>query len=392
MRKMSFNSLDLFSGAGGFSLGLHNAGINTIAAIEQDKFAAETFQYNFPKSKVFQRDITSFSNKEIKAKFSNIDLLVGGPPCQGFSVAGPYKFGILDDRNNLVQEYLRFVSVIKPPVCILENVKNIMNGKLPSKQSVIDYVLEYFERINYKVKIYTLYAPNFGVPQSRTRVFIIAIKKDSNIKFPDIIETHGEKKPWITVSEALDDLPLVDAGEGYDFEPHLLKYNFAPKSSYQKLMRKYSQGIFNHIAMQHTKRLIERFKHIPQGGSLVDAPPEHGQRQRNGIKLDEKPRFKMNNQRLAPKTISQCVTASFQSTFVHPLLDRNLTAREGARLQSFPDSFIFKGPRTLMSKKLLVREKREDEIGLSQYNQIGNAVPPLLAEAIGKALLKAAIK
>ncbi|MBK9258191.1 MAG: DNA cytosine methyltransferase [Saprospiraceae bacterium] len=106
-------------------------------------------------------------------------------------------------------------------------------------------------------------------------------------------------------------------------------------------MRINSNGIYNHVAMQHTKRLIERFKHIPQGGSLLDVPTEHGQRQRNGSKLDEKPRFKMNNQRLDPKNISQCVTASFQSTFVHPKLDRNLTAREGARLQSFPDTFIF---------------------------------------------------
>lgn len=390
--KKNINSLDLFSGAGGFSLGLHNAGINTFAAIEQDRFAAETFQFNFPHSKVFQRDITSFSTKEIKSKFSKIDLLVGGPPCQGFSVAGPYKFGVLDDRNNLVQEYLRFVSVLKPPICVLENVKNIMNGKLPSNQSVIDYVHEYFDRIQYNVKIYSLFAPNFGVPQSRTRVFIIAIRKDLDIKFPDIIETHGNTKPWVSVSEALDDLPLIDAGEGFDDAPHKLKYNFSASTSYQKLMRKSSKGIYNHVAMQHTKRLIERFRHIPQGGSLLDAPAEHGQRERNGNKLDEKPRFKMNNQRLAPKTISQCVTASFQSTFVHPILDRNLTAREGARLQSFPDFFIFKGPRTLMSKKLLIRENREHEIGLSQYNQIGNAVPPLLAEAIGTALLKVAFK
>lgn len=392
MKQKTLNSLDLFSGAGGFSLGLHNAGINTFAAIEQDKFAAETFQFNFPKSQVYQRDITTFTNKEIKSKFSNIDLLVGGPPCQGFSVAGPYKFGILDDRNNLVQEYLRFVSVINPQICVLENVKNIMNGKLKSKQSVIEHVLEHFEKLEYKVKIYTLFAPNFGIPQSRTRVFIIAIKKNSKIEFPEIIETHGTKKTWVTVSEALDDLPLIDAGEGFDLEPKKLSYNFTPKSNYQKLMRKNSKGIYNHIAMQHTKRLIERFKHIPQGGSLLDVPAEHGQRQRNGTKLDEKPRFKMNNQRLAPKNISQCVTASFQSTFVHPLLDRNLTAREGARLQSFPDTFVFKGPRTLMSKTLLIREKREDEIGLSQYNQIGNAVPPLLAEAIGKAILKAVLK
>lgn len=392
MKKKTLNSLDLFSGAGGFSLGLHNAGINTFAAIEQDKFAAETFQFNFPKSNVYQRDITTFTNKEIKSIFSNINLLIGGPPCQGFSVAGPYKFGILDDRNNLVQEYLRFVSVITPQICILENVKNIMNGKLKSKESVIDHVLKSFEDMGYKVKIYTLFAPNFGIPQSRTRVFIIAIRKKSNIEFPEIIETHGIKKPWVTVSEALDDLPLIDSGEGFDFEPKKLKYKFAAKSSYQKLMRKNSNGIFNHVAMLHTKRLIERFKHIPQGGSLLDVPAEHGQRQRNGNKLDEKPRFKMNNQRLDPNSISQCVTASFQSTFVHPLLDRNLTAREGARLQSFPDTFIFKGPRTLMSKTLLVRENREEEIGLSQYNQIGNAVPPMLAEAIGKALMKVYLK
>jgi DNA (cytosine-5)-methyltransferase 1 len=392
MKQKTLYSLDLFSGAGGLSLGLHNAGINTFAAIEQDKFAAETFQFNFPKSKVYQRDITTFTDKEIKREFSNIDLLVGGPPCQGFSVAGPYKFGILDHRNNLVQEYLRFASVINPSICILENVKNIMNGKFRTKQSVIEYVLEYFEKLEYKIKIYTLFAPNFGIPQSRTRVFIIAIKKDSKIEFPEIIETHGTKNPWVTVSEALDDLPLIDSGEGFDDEPEKLKYNFDANSIYQKLMREHSNGIFNHVAMQHTKRLIERFKHIPQGGSLLDVPAEHGQRQRNGNKLDEKPRFKMNNQRLAPKNISQCVTASFQSTFVHPILNRNLTAREGARLQSFPDTFIFKGPRTLMSKSLLVREKREDEIGLSQYNQIGNAVPPLLAEAIGKAILKVAFK
>lgn len=392
MNKRSINSLDLFAGAGGFSLGLHDAGINTLAAIEYDKFAAETFQYNFPRAKVFQRDITSFTDEEVKKNFSNIDLVVGGPPCQGFSVAGPYKFGILDDRNNLVKEYLRFISIIQPSVCVLENVKNIMNGKLNSNKSVIDFVYERFDELNYNVKLYTLFAPDFGVPQSRTRVFIIAINKNLSIEFPTIEQTHGTKVPWVNVSEAMSDLPLIDVGEGFDFEPHKLQYNFAPETLYQKMMRKHSKGIFNHVAMQHTKRLIERFKYIPQGGSLLDAPPEHGQRQRNGLLLDEKPRFKMNNQRLAPNNISQCVTASFQSTFVHPTLNRNLTAREGARLQSFPDYFIFKGPRTLMSKSLLIKENREDEIGLSQYNQIGNAVPPLLAQAIGKALIKVMVK
>ena len=120
----------------------------------------------------------------------------------------------------------------------------------------------------------------------------------------------------------------------------------------------------------------------------MDVPSENGQRERNGSSLDKRPRFKMNNQRLHPDDISYCVTASFQSTFVHPYLNRNLTAREGARLQSFPDKFIFCGPRTLMSKSLLISEGREDEIGLSQYNQIGNSVPPLVGKAVGKAVAK----
>ncbi len=119
----------------------------------------------------------------------------------------------------------------------------------------------------------------------------------------------------------------------------------------------------------------------------MDAPSEHGQRQRNGNGLDVNKRYKTNNQRLHPERVSNIITASFQSTFVHPYLNRNLTAREGARLQSFPDSFHFCGPRTLMSKSLLIKENREDEIGLSQYNQIGNAVPPRMAEAIAKTIL-----
>ena len=153
-------------------------------------------------------------------------------------------------------------------------------------------------------------------------------------------------------------------------------------------MRAGSKGVANHVSMQHTQRLIERFKHIPIGGSLVDVPIEHGQRHRNGHQLDVKARFKMNNQRLDPEKISTAITASFQSNFIHPLLNRNLTAREGARIQTFPDSFRFFGPRTLMSKTLLAKEGRHNEIGLSQYNQIGNAVAPMVAKSVGEAILK----
>lgn len=388
--KKELNSLDLFAGAGGFTLGLHKAGIKTKAAIEIDRFAVETFEYNFPDVDVFHRDITSFSEEEIKQNFGNVDILVGGPPCQGFSVAGPSQYGILDDRNNLVLEFLRFVSTIKPKMVVMENVKNFLNGKLPSKDKVIDVVCFKLKALGYKVKTEVLYAPDYGVPQSRTRFFVFAVLENSNLEFPTPIKTHGKfLKPYVTVGQAISDLPYIAASEGFEASPEKFEYNPINLSDYQKEMRKANTGIFNHVAMKHTPRLIERFKHIPQGGSLLDVPKEHGQRVRNGADLDHRPRFKMNNQRLSPSNISHCVTASFQSTFVHPDLNRNLTAREGARLQSFPDDFIFKGPRTLMSKKLLIRENREDEIGLSQYNQIGNSVPPLLAEAIGLAISKA---
>jgi DNA (cytosine-5)-methyltransferase 1 len=381
-------TLDLFSGAGGFSLGLHNAGIITKAAIEFDKFAAETFKNNFPQTDVYNDDVASFTDEDIKKKFQDVDIVVGGPPCQGFSVAGPYKFGMLDSRNNLVLEYLRYISVIEPTICIMENVRNFVNGKLPTNDSAVTVVKDFLDEKGYNVKLHMLYAPNFGVPQSRSRIFIIGVKKNSNLSMPEIIPTHGKGLlPFVTVKDAIGDLPEITQGEGYDFEPCLFSYRHQPINDFQKYSRNHSNGVFNHVAMKHTKRLIERFKYIPQGGSLLSVPAEHGQRLRNGLTLDEKPRFKMNNQRLDPNSISTCITASFQSSFVHPNLNRNLTAREGARLQSFPDHFIFHGPRTLMSKKLLIRENRVEEIGLSQYNQIGNAVPPLLGQAIGTAIM-----
>jgi DNA (cytosine-5)-methyltransferase 1 len=385
---MKITSLDLFAGAGGFSLGLKKSGITTVGANEIDRFAAETFRANFPNTSLIEDDIRAVSDKTIKSSFSGVDLVVGGPPCQGFSVAGPSQYGILDDRNNLVLEYLRVISILKPKMVVMENVKNFLNGKLPSKDLVIDVVKQRLQDLDYKVKVQVTYAPDFGIPQSRTRVFVIATHNKANIKFPAIEPTHGfALSPYVNVEDAIYDLPFIGVSEGYDNSPEKFQYRDIALSDYQKIMRLDSPGIFNHMSMKHTSRLIERFKHIPQGGSLLDVPEEHGQRERNGNALDKKSRFKMNNQRLHPKNISHCITASFQSTFVHPILNRNLTAREGARLQSFPDSFIFKGPRTLMSKKLLIREGREDEIGLSQYNQIGNSVPPLLAEAIGNSII-----
>lgn len=381
MSKIHF--LDLFSGAGGFSLGLELAGMRAVGAIEQDRFACETYRYNFPGVRQINDDVRSLSNEFIKSNFSGVDVIVAGPPCQGFSVAGPSQYGIIDGRNYLIFEVLRFVNALTPRMFIVENVKGLLSGKLSNEKRAFKEFIDQVEDSGYKTKHFILQAANFGVPQWRERVFIFGAldKGELPTSFPAAFGT--KRYPWRTVNDIISDLPFVDSGTGSD---GLTPYASQAQNEYQHWLQENSDGIYNHISMKHTARLIARFKSIPIGGSLVDAPAEHGQRLRNGTGLDVRKRFKMNNQRLDPAKISTAITASFQSNFIHPFLNRNLTAREGARLQSFPDRFIFKGPRTLMSKSLLKREGREYEIGLSQYNQIGNAVPPLIAKAIGEVL------
>lgn len=376
------HSLELFAGAGGFTLGLESAGIRCEAAIELDRFACQTFRCNHPRTELLEADVRSFSADDLCSKWSGIDVLVAAPPCQGFSVAGPSQYGKIDERNDLLLDVIRFVQALRPVLCIVENVKGILNGKLSRRRRALDEYVSGMQRLGYVTSIQLLQTANFGVPQWRERVFIFAARKQKYL--PTRFEpTYGTPaRPWISVWEAISDLPTLGAGEGSET---LVPYTVCPETDYQVWLRQESRGITNHQAMKHSPRLIQRFKHIPIGGSLVNAPSEYGQRLRNGHELDARMRFKMNNQRLDPATVSTAITASFQSNFIHPCSHRNLTAREGARLQSFPDRFIFHGPRTLMSRTLLLREGRTDEIGLSQYNQIGNAVPPLLATAIGEA-------
>lgn len=372
-------ALDLFSGAGGFSLGLHQAGIQTIGAIEIDRFAAETYRKNFPNVPVYEEDLSTISDEDVFSLFRGVDLVVGGPPCQGFSAAGPKQYGIIDDRNKLLMEVARFARILQPKVCIIENVKGLLSGRLCKANYALELYIEEMKKSGYFVRYQVLQARDFGVPQWRERVFVIASKIQTELL---IKGSYGnDLKPWVTVGEAILDLPKIDSGQGGEF---ISEYESSASCDYQELMRARSTGVYNHVSMKHTSRLIERFKHIKQGQSLVDVPKEHGQRLRNGQTLDTNKRFKMNNQRLSPDRYSLAITASFQSNYVHPFQHRNLTAREGARIQSFPDDFIFQGPRTLMSKSLLKKENRLDELGLSQYNQIGNAVPPRLAKAVAQ--------
>lgn len=374
-----YSVLDLFSGAGGFSLGAQKAGLNVIGSIEIDRFASETYEANFPGIPHFQKSLVDCTDPWLASQFSGVDIIIGGPPCQGFSVAGPSQYGLRDDRNDLILEMARTIKALKPKFAVLENVRGILSGKLKKGDSALKVYIDSLSQAGYHSKIFDLNSADFGTPQLRRRVFVIS-SRESNLLPVEIPKVFGsDEKPWIGSLEAISDLSDLSAGEGADT---LMPYVKNPSNAYQRLMRENSQGIANHLAMKHTPRILARLKAIPVGGSMRHVSAEHGQRKRNSDEIDVGQRYKMNCTRINPDAPSIALPANFQTIHVHPIENRMLTAREGARIQGFPDRFIFKGPRTLMSKKLLIREGRQNEIGLSQYNQIGNAVPPLMAEAL----------
>ena len=251
----------------------------------------------------------------------------------------------------------------------MENVKGLLSMK---DGEVLETILDAFRHAGgyggYDVAYKVLLASDYGVPQNRERVIIIGTRHDLGLqpRFPEPLQTDHK----VTVDEAISDLPQIEACQGAE----VMNYATAPQNEYQELMRGNMQYVTNHIAMRHTRRLIARFQAIQPGQSLVDVWETHGSVKRGapGEKSDVK--FGQNNQRLHGDMPSPTIAASFQSNFIHPHLNRNFTAREGARLQSFPDDFIFEGMRTKMSW----------EKGLSQYQQIGNAVPVLMAKAIGQ--------
>lgn len=368
------NVIDLFAGCGGLSLGFEMEGFNIPLAIEKDEWAAETYKANHKDTKVITDDITQIINlAELLPKDMIIDGIIGGPPCQGFSLSGNRDKN--DPRNSLFMEFVRFVKFYKPKFFVMENVTGILSMKTKNNENVKDLILKEYDNAGYNVKICKLNAAEYGVPQSRIRVLFIGIRKDIEFIEKDIEPkaTHlGNKQ--ITIEQAIMDLPQIEAGQGEEE----MDYNCDPLNNYQKWARKKSKKVYNHIAMRHTKRLIERFEQIKFGESVANVSEEHKQRKRGDASKISGKTFSQNNMRPFPNKPSPTIPASFQSNFIHPYINRNYTAREGARLQSFPDYYIFRGKRTTMSW----------EKNLSQYQQIGNAVPPLLAKAIAKNIAK----
>lgn len=377
--------LDIFAGAGGFSLGFQLAGYEIIGAIELDEWAAETFKFNHPNANVLVGDIASFSDGFLLNAFERPDVILGGPPCQGFSICNKNAGDPADPRNSLFTEMIRFGRLFSPKCIVMENVPNLLHAKTLNGDMVIDIIVSELEAIGYHVDYSILEATSFGVPQIRKRLFVIASKLKLGRPFPlptHALEEQDELLKTPTLWDAISDLPLIEAREGAEE----MDYALPAQNDFQRLLRKGSKKVSNHKAMNHSKRTVERFSTMEWGQSVADVPAHLMPHKRNGNgELSEKA-FDQNNRRMYPNEPCHTIPASFYANFVHPYRNRNFTAREGARIQTFPDWYVFKGKPTVVSQRLLEKEGRTEEKHLCQYNQIGNAVPPLLAKAIAENL------
>jgi len=389
--------VDLFAGAGGFSLGFQMGGFKVIGAVEIDKWASQTFAANHPDSVTVVQDIKSISDRRIARMFPGRkpDVLLGGPPCQGFSICRSGNGDSKDPRNSLFEEFIRAAKVLSPSIVIMENVPNIQKSKTQSGALVLDIIEQELRSLNYHVYSSILEATGYGIPQMRKRLFVIGSRMSLDRPFPIPMyyvehqnqpELLPDSAPCPTLWDAISDLPELCAGEGTEEG----SYTSEPLSEYQSILRNGSGRLFNHKAMNHTRRMVERFKSMSCGDSVSDVPKHLRPYRRNSNGKISGKVYDQNNRRMHADRPCHTIPASFYANFVHPHQHRNFTAREGARIQSFPDSYVFKGKPTVVSHKLLAREGRTEEKHLCQYGQIGNAVPPLLAKAIALNLLEQA--
>lgn len=357
MRK--YNVIDLFCGCGGFSKGFEQAGFNVRFGVDLWKDATITYHQNFPDAIVINKDITELDGSQILSstgmKKSEVDVIIGGPPCQGFSVSG--KRLIDDDRNKLYKNFVRIVGELKPKVFVMENVPGLVRlfGGVFGPQ-----VMEDFTRIGYRVKMKILSSDSYGVPQKRTRVIFVGINSDvfdNNVEYSYPIATNGEgtKQAAITCEQAISDLDFIpdDQVLGED-----IAYQLPSMNEYQKKMREGSASILNHSVTLHTQKTKDIIAMVPDGGNYRDLPEELWSTRKVHIAWT-----RMNSKK-------PCFTIDTGHNHqFHYRANRVPTVRESARIQSFPDKFKFIGIKT------------------SQLKQVGNAVPPLMAEAIADSVI-----
>lgn len=348
--RTKFKVIDLFSGCGGFSFGFESAGFHVVLGVDNDTAALETFKANHTNSKTLLADLHQDQSIEDiinEVKGHKIDVIIAGPPCQGFSLTGARRKD--DDRNKLFYSVFKLAKRLKPLAVIIENVPGL--ATLYDGHAK-DAILQEFKKLkltsNYKV----LFAPDFGVPQIRKRIFFVGLNsKLGTFEFPKEVLTPDK---YNTTSIAISDLPSRENDFGVEQD----RYDKTAKTEYQKKMRNGSKVLFNHVATKHTDHVINVISQVPEGGNHKDLPKGIG----DSRKFNEAwTRYHSNKP-------SKTIDTGHRNHF-HYKYNRVPTVRENARLQSFPDNFIFYGTRTQQNK------------------QVGNAVPPLLGFHIAKELL-----
>lgn len=386
--RRKFTMVDLFAGAGGLSCGLEMAGFQALGASEIEPVYASTYKANHGKTPCFTKDIRDLDAKEILSviglKKGQLDLLAGGPPCQGFSINAPLR-SKNDIRNHLFLEFIRMAKAFHPRGILIENVPGIVSF---DKGGTIEAIYKSLAEIGYKVEHKILFAGHYGIPQLRFRTFFIATRageaspgwpepshyvearanftggKELCMQVLELMRYHLKTQP--KVSDALSDLPAITEND-----EETVKYVSPPKTEYQKVLRNGQKTVQNHKQAKLAPINLERLKFIPQGGSWRDIPhdllPE-------GMKKARRSDHTKRYGRLHPDGMCSTILTKCDphwGCFFHPFEDRVISVREAARIQSFPDRYVFLG-------------------GISQqYEQVGNAVPPLLARAVGQEIIKA---
>ena len=337
MAEAKYTFIDLFSGAGGMSTGFEMAGFESLLAIDNWQDSLDTYLFNHPESQILCADLSDIDIQEVARQYNlrDVDVIIGGPPCQGFSIAGKR---IVDDiRNKLYKSFVAFVKYFSPRVFVMENVPNILSI---GDGAVRESIMFDFTELGYNVEYRVLTASDYGVPQNRRRAIFVGQKAGRYVFPSPCVDSR------VTAEQAISDLPEQTVKDGS-------AYPVAPRSEFQKWARKDSVGLFNHEATEHNDRTKEIIAMVPDGGNYKDLPAE----------LQNTRKVHIAWTRLCSQKPSFTIDTGHRHHF-HYSYNRIPTVRECARIQSFPDDYIFLNSRT------------------SQYKQVGNAVPPLMAKAI----------